>query len=440
MAFERLGDKLQSLLKKIKGQSRLTNDNMEEMLKEIKISLLEADVNLKVVNNFIDQVREKSLGANVLNVLSPGQMILKIVKEELINLLGEEQKDLNINGFSVIMMVGLQGSGKTTSSVKLANYMKKKFNKIPLLVALDVYRPAAIKQLLDLAKNNNLDAYYEEEKDLIKIATRAIEYARSKNYNLVIFDTAGRLQIDDKLMNELINLNNEIKINEKIYVVDAMSGQDIVNVVSSFNERIGLTCALVSKLDSDARGGSLLSIKHLTGIPIKFAGVGEKIDDFETFYPSRMAERILGMGDVLTLIEKAEEKIDEKEAKKTINKMMSGNFSLEDMLIQMQQVNKIGSLQGIAKFIPGMPKISQEEMDKAEAQMRKTKAIIYSMTKEERNNPSILKANRKIRIANGAGVGVNEVNKVINQYEKTKEMMKQMKSMFKGGKMTFGGF
>ena len=438
MAFEQLSDKLQGIVKKVKGQSRLTEANMEEMLKEIRISLLEADVNYKVVKEFVNNVKEKALGQDVLKTLSPGQMILKIIKEELVDLLGEENDALNISGLTSIMMVGLQGSGKTTTASKIAYLMKKKSNKKPLLVALDVYRPAAIDQLITLGKSIDVEVYYDKDsKNVVDIASRALAYAREKSFDLVILDTAGRLQVDEALMNELKDVNSVIKPKEVLLVVDAMSGQDSVNVAKEFNDKLRITGLVMSKLDGDARGGAALSIKHLTGIPIKFSGVGEKIEDLEVFYPERMAERILGMGDVLTLIEKAQETIDEKAAKKTVNKMMSGNFTLDDMLAQMEQMNKLGSMKGIMKLIPGMPKISDEQMKEANIQLKKTKAVISSMTMEERKHPEILKASRKIRIAKGSGTQASDVNRVINQHEKMKEMMKQMKSYMKNGKMPF---
>lgn len=439
MAFELLGDKLQAIVKKVKGQTKLTEQNMEEMIKEIRISLLEADVNYKVVKEFTNNVKEKAIGQDVLSTLSPGQMILKIIKEELVNLLGEENDALNITGLTCIMMVGLQGSGKTTTSAKIANLLRKKQNKKPLLVGLDVYRPAAIDQLITLGKTINVDVFYDKEsKDVVDIANRALMYARENGHDLIIYDTAGRLHIDEELMQELKDVSASIKPKEVLLVVDAMSGQDSVNVAREFNDKLRITGLVMSKLDGDARGGAALSIKHLTGIPIKFSGIGEKIEDIEIFYPERMAERILGMGDVLTLIEKAEEAIDEKEAKKTVNKMMSGNFTLDDMLVQMEQINKLGSMKGIMKFIPGMPKVSDEQMEQAQIQLKKTKAVISSMTKEERIHPEILKANRKIRIAKGSGTQASDVNRVLNQHEKMKEMMKQMKGLMKNGKNPFG--
>ena len=439
MAFELLGDKLQTIVKKVKGQSKLTEQNMEEMIKEIRVSLLEADVNYKVVKEFTNNVKEQALGQDVLSTLSPGQMILKIIKEELVKLLGEENDALNISGLTCIMMVGLQGSGKTTTSAKIANLLKKKQNKKPLLIGLDVYRPAAIDQLITLGKTINVEVFYDKEsKNVVDIASRALAYARENGHDLLIFDTAGRLHIDEELMQELKDVSVAIKPREVLLVVDAMSGQDSVNVAKEFNDKLRITGLVMSKLDGDARGGAALSIKHLTGIPIKFSGIGEKIEDIEIFYPERMAERILGMGDVLTLIEKAEEAIDEKEAKKTVNKMMNGTFTLDDMLTQMEQINKLGSMKGLMRFIPGMPKISDEQMEQANQQMKKTKAVISSMTLEERTHPEILKANRKIRIAKGCGLQASDVNRVITQHEKMKEMMKQMKGMMKNGKNPFG--
>ena len=439
MAFELLGDKLQAIVKKVKGQSKLTEQNMEEMIKEIRVSLLEADVNYKVVKEFTNSVKEQALGQNVLSTLSPGQMILKIIKDELVKLLGEENDALNISGLTCLMMVGLQGSGKTTTSAKIANLLKKKQNKRPLLVGLDVYRPAAIDQLITLGKTIGVDVFYDKEtKDVVDIATRALALAREKGYDLVIFDTAGRLHIDEELMQELKDVAVAVKPKEVLLVVDAMSGQDSVNVAKEFNDKLRITGLVMSKLDGDARGGAALSIKHLTGIPIKFSGIGEKIEDIEIFYPERMAERILGMGDVLTLIEKAEEAIDEKEAKRTVNKMMNGTFTLDDMLSQMEQINKLGSMKGILRLVPGMPKVSDEQMQQANDQLKKTKAVICSMTKEERVHPEILKASRKIRIAKGCGLQASDVNRVLNQHEKMKEMMKQMRGMMKNGKNPFG--
>ena len=439
MAFESLSDRFQAILKKVRGQSRLTEANMEEMLKEIRVALLEADVNFRVVKEFVNQVKEKALGQEVLTKVSPGQMLVKIVHDELEELLGADQSEVNLTHRpTIIMMCGLQGTGKTTTSGKLAKLFKNKLHKKVLLVAGDVYRPAAIDQLCTIGKQIDVEVLNLGDKvSPVEIAKKGKEKAIMEGFDVVIIDTAGRLQIDETLMDELVNIQNDVQPHEVLLLVDAMSGQDAVNVAKAFNEKLTLTGMVMSKLDGDARGGAALSIKHLTGIPIKFSGVGEKIEDLEVFYPERMAERILGMGDVLTLVEKAQEAIDEKEAKKTVNKMMNGTFTLDDMLVQMQQMNKLGSMRGLMKLIPGMPKISEEQEKEANEQMKKTKAVISSMTMEERKNPSILKASRKIRIAKGSGTQASDVNRVLNQYEKTKEMMKQLKPYMKNGKFPF---
>ena len=365
MAFEQLSDKLQAVMKKVKGQSRLTEENMEEMLKEIRMSLLEADVNYKVVKEFVNNVKEKSIGQDVLKTLSPGQMILKILKEELVTLLGEENDSLNIGGLTSIMMVGLQGSGKTTTASKLANLVIKKNNRKPLLVACDIYRPGAIEQLVQLGKKIDVEVYQEGDKvNPVDISKNALEFARYNGYDTVIVDTAGRLHIDEQLMDELKNIQAAINPTETILVVDSMSGQDAVNVADSFYKQIKITGAIMTKMDGDARGGAALSIRHMTGVPLKYIAVGEKVDDLEIFYPDRMAERILGMGDVLSLIEKAQETLDEKKLKRTMNRMMSGQFDLEDFLTQMEQMNKMGPLGLILKLLPGVPKLTEEQKNK----------------------------------------------------------------------------
>lgn len=441
MAFEQLGDRLQSIIKKVKGQTRLTEKNVEEMLKEIRLSLLEADVNFKVVKEFINNVKEQMLGEEVLKSLTPGQMVVKIVKDELVKLFGDGDNELNLSnksGLSVLLMVGLQGSGKTTATAKLASLLKKKKNKKSLLVACDVYRPAAIDQLKTLGQSIDVEVYSEgTEVSPVDITKNALAYAKSNGFDNVIIDTAGRLHIDETLMQELKDIVRVASPNEILLVVDAMSGQDIVNVASSFYEALRVTGAILTKMDGDARGGAALSVKHLTGVPIKFIGVGEKIEDLEAFYPDRMADRILGMGDVISLIEKAQENIDEKKTKKGFNRMMDGKFNLEDMLEQMEQIGKMGPLKGILKLIPGMPKISDEDQARADAQLKNTRVIIQSMTLEERRNPEILRASRKIRIAKGCGKTPADVNKVINQYEKMKEMAKQLKAFSKNGKNPF---
>lgn len=441
MAFEQLGDRLQSIIKKVKGQTRLTEKNVEEMLKEIRLSLLEADVNFKVVKEFINNVKEQMLGEEVLKSLTPGQMVVKIVKDELVKLFGDGDNELNLSnksGLSVLLMVGLQGSGKTTASAKLASLLKKKKNKKNLLVACDIYRPAAIDQLKTLGKSIDVEVYSEgTEVSPVDITKNALAYAKNNGFDNVIIDTAGRLHIDETLMQELKDIVRVASPNEILLVVDAMSGQDIVNVASSFYEALRVTGAILTKIDGDARGGAALSVKHLTGVPIKFIGVGEKIEDLEAFYPDRMADRILGMGDVISLIEKAQENIDEKKTKKGFHRMMDGKFNLEDMLEQMEQIGKMGPLKGILKLIPGMPKISDEDQARADAQLKNTRVIIQSMTLEERRNPEILRASRKIRIAKGCGKTPADVNKVISQYEKMKEMARQLKAFSKNGKNPF---
>ena len=440
MAFESLSDRFQAIIKKVRGQSRLTESNMEEMLKEIRVALLEADVNFRVVKEFVSQVKEKALGQQVLTKVSPGQMLVKIVHDELEELLGADQSEVNLTHRpTIIMMCGLQGTGKTTTSGKLAKLFKNKLNKKVLLVAGDVYRPAAIDQLCTIGKQVGVEVLNLGDKvSPVEIAKKGKEKAIMEGYDVVIIDTAGRLQIDENLMNELVDIENEVKPHEVLLLVDAMSGQDAVNVAKAFNEKLHLTGMVMSKLDGDARGGSALSIKHLTGVPIKYAGIGEKLDDLEIFHPDRMADRILGMGDVVSLVEKVQSEIDEKQARKTTNRFMSGKFDLNDMLETLQQFNKLGSMGGLLKLIPGMPKISEEDSEKAEKQMKKTKAIIYSMTPEERAHPEIIKNSRKVRIAKGCGMNNYEVNRVLDQYEKMKKAMKEMKSRMGNGRFPGG--
>lgn len=444
MAFESLSDRFQGIIKKVKGQSKLTEANMEEMLKEIRVALLEADVNFKVVKEFVNNVKEKAIGQEVFLKVSPSQMIVKIVHDELEALLGADQCEIKfeMNKPTVIMMCGLQGSGKTTHTGKLALLFKNKLHKKVLLVAGDVYRPAAIDQLQTIANQVGVDILNLGDKvSPVEIACRGVKKAYDERYDVVIIDTAGRLAIDEKLMQELVDIEEKVKPTEELLLVDAMSGQDAVNVAKAFNEKLHITGMIMSKLDGDARGGAALSIKHLTGIPIKYAGVGEKLEDLEVFHPDRMADRILGMGDVVSLVEKVQEQIDEKQAKKTVNKMMSGHFDLNDMLAQMEQINKLGSMGGLLKLIPGMPKISEEDQEKAKKQMDKTKAIIFSMTPQERKDPSIIKNSRKVRIARGCGMTNQDVNRVLNQYDQMKKMMKEMGARTKGGKFPpFGGF
>ncbi len=442
MAFESLGEKLQGIIKKLRGQSRLSDANMEAMLKEIRVALLEADVNFKVVKSFIEEVRSKAIGQDVLKKLNPSQMIVSIVQDELTKFLGGEEKTLTLNKNrpTIILMVGLQGSGKTTSSAKLAAFYKNKEKKKVLLGALDVYRPAAIEQLETLAKQIDVETYQEGKKDPVQIAKNAKKYAYDNHFDVLILDTAGRLSIDETLMDELKNIKKEIEPDFILLVVDAMSGQEAANVALTFNDALALNGLIMSKLDSDARGGAALSIKYLTGLTIKFVGSGEKLNDLEIFHPDRMASRILGMGDILTLVEKAKEEVDEKQAKKIAHKMLEGDFNLDDMMSQMHQFNKLGSM-AILRLIPGMPKLSDEQKALMKKELRNFEIIISSMTSEERKNPDIIKNSRKLRIAKGSGKQVQDINRMLNRFYKTKEMMKQMKGMSKGGKIPpgFGG-
>ena len=431
MAFEQLSEKFTRVIKKMKGEARLTDKNMDEMLKEVKIALLEADVNFKVVKEFVNNVKEKAIGQDVFTKLNPSEMVVKIVRDELVDLLGSDNCELhyNKNKPTVILLVGLQGSGKTTTAAKLSNLMKYKLNKKVLLAACDVYRPAAVDQLAQLAKSIDVDLVnMGTNVDPVKIATAAKEKAFNERYDVLIIDTAGRLEIDDVLMDELKNIKREISPDEILLLTDAMAGQNSVNVAKKFNETLGLTGAIMSKMDGDSRGGAALSIAHVTGVPIKFIGVGEKISELDIFYPDRMAERILGMGDVLTLIDKVKENIDEKEAQKDVKKLMNGKFTLDDMLKQMKQVQKLGSLGGLMKMIPGMPKVSDAQLEYAKKEMDNFEVIINSMTKEEREHPEILKNSRKTRIAKGSGKTNADVNKVIKKYDQMKMMMNRMKS------------
>lgn len=445
MAFESLTDKFSRIIKGIKGESRLTEKNMDDMLKEVRIALLEADVNYKVVKEFTNDVKEKALGQEVYTKLNPSEMVVKIVKDELVELLGSDNSEIkyNKNKPTVIMLVGLQGSGKTTTAAKLAYLMKNKLKKKVLLAACDVYRPAAIDQLSQLATQIDVPLINLGTKENpVKIALKAKETAFNDHYDVLILDTAGRLQIDELLMSELKNIKKDVSPDEILLLTDAMAGQDSVNVAKTFNEDLGLTGVIMSKMDGDSRGGAALSIAKVTGVPIKFMGVGEKIQDLSIFYPERVADRILGMGDVLTLVEKVQENIDAKEAKKAANKMMDGRFTLVDMLDQMKQVKKLGSISSLMKLIPGAPKISKDQIDLAEKEMKNFEIIINSMTPYERENPDILRSSRKIRIANGSGRNVSDVNRVLKKYEQSKKMMKEMKNYKKGGKLPsgFNGF
>lgn len=425
--FENLSDRLQDVIHKIRGYGKITEDNISEMMREIRLSLLEADVNYKVVKEFTNNVKEKALGEEVNKSLSPGEVFVKIVKDELTSLLGGENTPLNVNGNpATLMLVGLQGSGKTTTIGKLANYLRKNNKKKPLLVACDVYRPAAIEQLKQIGRELSIEVYSEGKGNPVEISKNSIKYAKDNGYDYVLIDTAGRLQIDDLLMEELSNIQNEIHPNETILVIDSMMGQDAINVINGFNDKINLSGVILTKLDGDTRGGVALSVKHLTNLPIKFVGVSEKMDGLTPFYPERMASRILGMGDVLSLVEQVQSEIDEKEAEKTAKKMMKGNFDLEDFLVQLNQIKKLGPLENLLKLLPGAKKMGLNNVNIDPKIMKRTEAIVLSMTVEERRNPSILKASRKKRIADGSGTTVTDVNKLLTQFEEMKKMMKMM--------------
>lgn len=425
--FENLSDRLQDVVHKIKGYGKITEENISEMMREIRLSLLEADVNYKVVKEFTNNVKEKALGEEVNKSLNPGELFVKIVKDELTELLGGENTPLNISGNpATLMLVGLQGSGKTTTIGKLANYLRKNNKKKPLLVACDVYRPAAIDQLKQIGKELNIEVYSEGKGNPVEISKNAIKYAKDNGYNYVLIDTAGRLQIDESLMDELINIQKEVNPDETILVIDSMMGQDAINVINGFNDKIKLSGVILTKLDGDTRGGVALSVKYLTNLPIKFIGVSEKMDGLTPFYPERMASRILGMGDILSIVEQVQSEIDEKEAEKTAKKMMKGNFDLEDFLNQLNQIKKLGPLENLLKLLPGAKKMGLNNVNIDPKIMKRTEAIVLSMTLEERRDPSILKASRKKRIADGSGTTVTDVNKLLNQFEEMKKMMKMM--------------
>ena len=425
--FENLSDRLQDVVHKIKGYGKITEENISEMMREIRLSLLEADVNYKVVKEFTNNVKDKALGEEVNKSLSPGEVFVKIVKDELTELLGGENTPLNVSGNpATLMLVGLQGSGKTTTIGKLANYLRKNNKKKPLLVACDVYRPAAIDQLKQIGKELNIEVYSEGKGNPVEISKNGIKYAKDNGYDYVLIDTAGRLQIDESLMDELINIQKEVNPDETILVIDSMMGQDAINVINGFNDKIKLSGVILTKLDGDTRGGVALSVKHLTNLPIKFIGVSEKMDGLTPFYPERMTSRILGMGDILSIVEQVQSEIDEKEAEETAKKMMKGNFDLEDFLNQLNQIKKLGPLENLLKLLPGAKKMGLNNVNIDPKIMKRTEAIVLSMTLEERRDPSILKASRKKRIADGSGTTVTDVNKLLTQFEEMKKMMKMM--------------
>ena len=446
MAFEGLGEKLQETFRKLKGKGKLNEKDIKEAMREVKLALLEADVNYKVVKQFISTVSSKCVGAEVLESLTPGQHVIKIVNEELTNLMGGSESKLNYSssGLTVIMLVGLQGAGKTTMCGKLALNLRKD-NKKPLLVACDIYRPAAIKQLEVVGKQIEIPVFSMGDKvSPVEIAKNAIAHAKDNGNNVVIIDTAGRLHIDEELMQELKNIKENVKPSEILLVVDSMTGQDAVNVAENFNKDLDLSGVILTKLDGDTRGGAALSIKSIIDKPIKYAGIGEKMNDFEVFHPDRMASRILGMGDVLSLIEKAQEAIDEKEATDLGKRMLNQEFNFDDYLMAMEQMKKLGPLNKIMEMIPGMnsKELQGVDFDKGTAALDKSKAVIQSMTAKERKNPSLIakSASRKNRIAKGSGTSVQEINKLMKGYEMMKKQMKQMKSFTKQSKKGGGLF
>lgn len=439
MAFENLSEKLQAVFKQLRGKGKLTEKDVKEAMREVKLALLEADVNFKIVKQFINKVNERAVGSEVLESLTPGQQVIKIVNEELIELMGSSQSKLTFSSKppTVYMMVGLQGAGKTTTSGKLAGLLKKQ-GKSPLLVACDVYRPAAIKQLQVVGNNYGIPVFeMGDELNPVDIAKESLQYAAKNKHDVILIDTAGRLHINEELMEELKNIKEAVRPQEILLVVDAMTGQDAVTVADSFNGQLGVDGIILTKLDGDARGGAALSVRSVTGKPIKYIGMGEKMEDLEPFYPDRMASRILGMGDVLSLIEKAQEAYDEKQAMEMAQKMRNNDFTLEDFLDQMQQIKKMGPLKDLIGMIPGMSQLNLNDVDVDPKAMAHIEAIIQSMTKEERQNPSILNGPRKKRIANGSGRTIAEVNRLLKQFEEMKKMMKQVNSLAKGKKGKF---
>ena len=427
--FENLSDRLQNVMHKIKGYGRITEDNINDMMREIRLSLLEADVNYKVVKEFTNKVKAKALGTDVNKKLSPGEEFVRIVRDELTELLGGDSVPLTTDkNPTITMLVGLQGSGKTTTIGKLANYLRKNNKKKPLLVACDIYRPAAIEQLKTIGRELNIEVYEEGKKNPIEVIDNALKYAKDNSFDYILIDTAGRLQIDDVLMNELKEIEETFKPHETLLVIDSMMGQDAINVITGFNDKLSLTGVVLTKLDGDTRGGVALSVRHLTNIPIKFVGVSEKMDGLTEFHPDRMASRILGMGDILSLVEKVSSEIDEEDAEAMVKKMSKGTFDLEDFLAQLKQIKKMGPLENLIKLLPGASKMGLNNVKIPPKQMAHTEAIILSMTPYERKHPEILKASRKKRIADGSGTSVTEVNQLLKQFEDMKKMMKLMSS------------
>ena len=442
MAFESLSDKLQNVFKNLRGKGRLTEADVKAALKEVKMALLEADVSFRVVKQFISAVQERAVGQDVMNSLTPGQMVIKIVNEELVNLMGSETTEIHLkpaNEITIIMMAGLQGAGKTTTTAKIAGKLKAKGRK-PLLAACDVYRPAAIKQLQINGEKQGVPVFsMGENHKPADIAKAAVEHASKNDQNVVILDTAGRLHIDEDMMNELVEIKEAVEVHQTILVVDAMTGQDEVNVAGMFNDKIGIDGVILTKLDGDTRGGAALSIRSVTGKPILYIGMGEKLSDLEQFYPDRMASRILGMGDILSLIEKAETQVDEEKAKELSQKLRKAEFDYNDFLDQMNQIKKMGGMSSIMGMMPGMGQMKDVEVD--EKAMDRVEAIILSMTNKERTNPDLMKnASRKQRVAKGAGVDISEVNRIVKQFDQMKKMMKQLPGMMGGGRKKGGLF
>jgi len=442
MAFESLSDKLQKVFKSLRGKGRLTEADVKAALKEVKMALLEADVSFKVVKQFISAVQERAVGEEVLGSLQPGQMVIKIVNEELIRLMGSETTELALkpsNEITVIMMAGLQGAGKTTTTAKIAGKLKAKGRK-PVLAACDVYRPAAIQQLQINGEKQGVPVFaMGEHQNPVNIAKAAMEHAVKNGYNVVILDTAGRLHVDEDMMAELVNIKAAVTVDQTILVVDAMTGQDAVNVAGDFQDKVGIDGVILTKLDGDTRGGAALSIRSVTGKPILYIGMGEKLSDLEQFYPDRMASRILGMGDILTLIEKAELEVDEEKAREMSQKLRKAEFDYSDFLDQMNQIKKMGGLSSIMSMMPGMGQMKGGMPEVDESAMSRVEAIILSMTAEERANPALMNMSRKQRIARGAGVDISEVNRMVKQFDQMKKMMKQLPGMMGGGKKGKGG-
>lgn len=440
MAFESLSNKLQQVFSNLKGKGKLTEKDVKAAMREVKLALLEADVNFKIVKDFINKVSEKAVGEDVLTGLNPAQQVIKFVNDGLVELMGSSQSKLTFSSKSptIYMMVGLQGAGKTTTVGKLAGQLRKQGKK-PLLAACDVYRPAAIKQLQVVGSTYNIPVFEMGRGNPVEISKKAIEYANSNGHDIVIIDTAGRLHIDEELMDELVNIKNEVRPQEILLVIDAMTGQDAVNVAETFNDRLGVDGVIITKMDGDTRGGAALSVRAVTGKPIKYVGMGEKMEDLEPFYPDRMASRILGMGDVLSLIEKAQQAYDENQAKELEKKLRTLDFNLEDFLNQLQQIKKMGPLKDLLKMMPGVGgKVNIDDLNIDDNATKHIEAIIQSMTKKERQNPDILNGSRKRRIAKGSGTSIQEINKLLKQFEEMKKMMKMMNGMTKG-KKGFGG-